>query len=84
MPINKDNKTQVISVGLILLLATALIITLITVNFYQAEKLSNLQAAIQNNANNLANIQSFLNQQIQAASQNQPRATETPATEAGQ
>ena len=84
MPINKDNKTQIIFVGLTLLLSAALMITLITFNFYQAEKLSNLQAAIQNNANNLANIQSFLNQQIQAASQNQPKSGEVPSAEAGQ
>ena len=87
MKFNNDNKINqtVFLTGLSLLLAAALIVSLIIINMQLVEKLNNLQAATQSNYNRLTQIENFLNQQIQAAQNsktNQPATSNTEKTPA--
>ena len=70
---NKETKQQIVTTGLILILAVAFFGALLILNLYITDRLGQLQVAIQNNNSRLAQIETFLNQQIQAA-QSQPKA----------
>lgn len=65
--IDKDKSKEVIKVGLILILAAGLVAFIVLINFYYSDKLQQIQAMSSNNMQRLTRIETFLNQQIQAA-----------------
>jgi hypothetical protein len=69
------NSQQIINAASIIILIAAVISFLVLINFMMFEKLGQAQMQAQNNANRLAQIENFLNQQLQAA-QTQMQATQ--------
>ena len=65
--IDKDKSKEMIKIGLILILSAALIAFIVLINFYYTDKLQQIQAMSNNNMQRLTRIETFLNQQIQAA-----------------
>ena len=69
--IDKDKSKEMIKIGLILILSAGLIAFIVLINFYYTDK-----AMSNNNMQRLTRIETFLNQQIQAA---QEQAQAAPA-----
>lgn len=65
--IDKDKSKEMIKIGLILILSAGLIAFIVLINFYYTDKLQQIQAMSNNNMQRLTRIETFLNQQIQAA-----------------
>ena len=76
--IDKDKSKEMIKIGLILILSAALIAFIVLINFYYTDKLQQIQAMSNNNMQRLTRIETFLNQQIQAAQEQNQAA---PAAE---
>ena len=65
--IDKDKSKEMIKISLILILSAGLIAFIVLINFYYTDKLQQIQAMSNNNMQRLTRIETFLNQQIQAA-----------------
>ncbi len=76
--IDKDKSKEMIKIGLILILSAGLIAFIVLINFYYTDKLQQIQAMSNNNMQRLTRIETFLNQQIQAA---QEQAQAAPVTD---
>ncbi len=75
--LNFDKNKDIIKPGLILILSAGIVALIVLLNFFYADKLQQIQVSSNQNAQRLTAIENFLNQQIQAAQQQQK--TQTPS-----